>query len=87
MSNSQAASQSSWTNVAELGAVAASFGGTVAAVLMQQVAFAAVPLSLAAALSICNRRQAVKQLSREVVHLQSELNLEQQKLLTLKTNL
>ncbi|MEO0868868.1 MAG: tetratricopeptide repeat protein [Cyanobacteria bacterium J06642_11] len=82
---SKSSSQGSWTNVAEWGAAIASFGGTVAAVLLEQIAFATIPLSFAAVLSITNRKQAFEQVSREINRLQSALELQQQNLTNLQT--
>ncbi|MGK7909485.1 MAG: tetratricopeptide repeat protein [Synechococcus sp.] len=42
---------------AEWAAIVASFGGSIAAALMQQVALAAIPLSVTATLSLCHRKQ------------------------------
>ncbi|MGK7913030.1 MAG: tetratricopeptide repeat protein [Synechococcus sp.] len=81
---SKSSNQKSWKSVAEWGAIAASFGGTVAAILLEQVAFATVPLSCAALLSLTNRKQAIEQVSKEINRLQSALLVQEQSLSTLQ---
>jgi tetratricopeptide (TPR) repeat protein len=49
--------KSNWREWAQGASVVSAFGGTLAAAITQQVLFASVPLSLAAALSFMNRRQ------------------------------
>jgi tetratricopeptide (TPR) repeat protein len=58
-----AASPSSWMDGLELCSVVVSIGGAVAAAAMQQVAVAAIPLSLTAALNLANRKRLINELA------------------------
>lgn len=67
------ASSSHWLDIVESSAVVASISGSVAAIVLQQVAFASVPLALSATLNLMNRRRqlgAVQEQQRlEMAHL------------------
>jgi tetratricopeptide (TPR) repeat protein len=54
-----ATAQSSWMNKVEIASVLISFGGSVASVMMQQFAYAVIPLSLTAAMNLANRRRLI----------------------------
>ena len=56
---------------AEWGAISASLGGTVAAIFLQQLAFAAIPLSISVALSACNRKKLSDRIAKDITSLQS----------------
>jgi tetratricopeptide (TPR) repeat protein len=51
--------KSGWMNRIELASVVISVGGSVASVVMNQLAFATIPLSLTAALNLANRRRLI----------------------------
>jgi|GEM_PF-1594814 len=66
-------SQSNWLNIVESAAVATAVGGSIAAAFLEQIALASIPLSLAAALNLANRRRQISEVQEqqrlEVAHL------------------
>ena len=53
-----------WLNLAETISVAASVGGSIAAIVLNQVGFATIPLSISVALNLVNRRQLLVRLNQ-----------------------
>lgn len=72
--NTQGSTSSShWLDIVESSAVVAAISGSVAAVMLQQIAFASVPLALSATLNLANRRRQIgafqEQQRLEMAHL------------------
>ena len=66
--------QENWVRAVEYGAIALSFGGSLATIALQQVALAAIPLSATALLSVCHRRQISQQISCEINNIKSTVS-------------
>lgn len=73
--------QENWVRAAEYGAIALSFGGSLATIAFQQVALATIPLSATALLSVCHRRQISQQISCEVNNIKSTIEWQKEELI------
>ncbi|PPS45909.1 tetratricopeptide repeat protein [Chroococcidiopsis sp. TS-821] len=83
-------SQSRWQDIVEIVSVLSAISGSIASVVTQQALFASIPLSLAVALNLANRKQILNEVKHQqstILHITRENNETQAHISTLTQQL